>query len=109
MVGLAMAPCARTSLLLTFLEVSMSQQVLKALGLGAVNSGTYLGQGEWSTTSDAGILESVNPSDGEAIAKVHASSQADYEIIIQRAQSAFNTWRTMPAPKRGEAIRLCGE
>ncbi len=109
MVGLAMALCARTSYWLTYLEVYMSQQVLKALGLGAVNSGTYLGQGEWSTTSDAGILESVNPSDGEAIAKVHASSQADYEIIIERAQAAFNIWRTTPAPKRGEAIRLCGE
>ncbi len=87
----------------------MSKTILNALGLSAMNSGTYLGQGEWSKTSDAGVLESVNPTTGEAIAQVHASSQADYEIIIERAQAAFAIWRTTPAPRRGEAIRLCGE
>ena len=87
----------------------MSQKFLSALGLSAVNSGTYLGQGEWSKTHDAGILESVNPTTGEAIAQVHASSEADYELIVQRAQEAFKIWRTTPAPRRGEAVRLCGE
>jgi aldehyde dehydrogenase (NAD+) len=87
----------------------MSHKILSALGLSAVNSGTYLGDGQWSSTSDAGVLESVNPSTGTAIAQVHASSQADYETIIRRAQAAFAVWRTTPAPKRGEAIRLCGE
>ena len=87
----------------------MSSKILSALGLSAVNSGTYLGNGEWSKTSDAGVLESVNPSDNEVIARVHASSEADYETILARAQAAFAVWRTTPAPKRGEAIRLCGE
>jgi len=38
---------------------------------------------------------------------VQASSQADYETIVDRAQAAFQVWRTTPAPRRGEAIRLC--
>ncbi|HOV57534.1 MAG TPA: aldehyde dehydrogenase family protein [Rhodanobacteraceae bacterium] len=87
----------------------MSASILKALGLTETNSGTYLGHGEWSKTDDAGVLESINPSNHAVIARVHASSPADYETIVKRAQEAFKVWRTTPAPKRGEAIRLCGE
>jgi len=86
----------------------MSNPLLARLGLSATNSGTYLGQGEWSTTADAGVLESTNPATGAVIGRVHASSEADYEILIGRAQQAFQIWRSTPAPKRGEAIRLCG-
>jgi len=87
----------------------MSQQNLKALGLADVESGTYLGNGEWSKTDNAGTIEVVNPSTLEVIGRVQASSAADYENIVTRAQDAFKTWRTVPAPKRGEAIRICGE
>ena len=87
----------------------MSAQILKALDLGPLNSGTYLGKGEWTKTTDAGVVQSVNPSTNEVIAEVHASSASDYENIIQRAQAAFAIWRTTPAPRRGEAVRLCGE
>ena len=87
----------------------MSADLLKALGLAAVNSGTYLGNGEWSKTTDAGLLQSINPATNEVIAEVHASSAADYNLIVERAQAAFRIWRTTPAPRRGEAVRLCGE
>ncbi len=87
----------------------MSHPVLKALGLQAVESGTYLGSGEWAQTTDAGLLEPVNPSSGEVLGRVHASSQADYDTIVERAQAAFKVWRTTPAPRRGEAIRLCAD
>lgn len=87
----------------------MSAQILKALGLSQTNSGTYLGSGEWSETADAGLLQSVNPSTNEVIAEVHASSASDYEKIVKQAQASFAIWRTTPAPRRGEAIRLCGE
>ncbi len=87
----------------------MSTDVLKALGLGKTNSGSYLGKGEWSKTTNAGVVQSINPATNELIAEVHASSQADYDIIVKRAQDAFEIWRTTPAPRRGEAVRLCGE
>lgn len=86
----------------------MSADLLKALGLRHTNSGTYLGQGQWSQTADAGVLESVNPTTNTVIATVQASSQADYDAVIARAQAAFKLWRTTPAPRRGEAVRLCG-
>jgi aldehyde dehydrogenase (NAD+) len=87
----------------------MSHEILSALGLGNTQSGTYLGQGEWSKTADAGTLQPVNPATGEVIASVQASSAADYDVIVKRAQEAFKVWRTTPAPRRGEAVRLCGE
>jgi aldehyde dehydrogenase (NAD+) len=87
----------------------MTHPVLTALGLGDNESGTYLGRGEWSRTQDAGVLEPINPSNGEVLGRVYASSQADYDIIMERAQAAFKVWRTTPAPKRGEAIRLCAD
>ncbi|MBX3688048.1 aldehyde dehydrogenase family protein [Dokdonella sp.] len=87
----------------------MSSQILKALGLGPINSGAYLGNGEWSKTTDAGLLQAINPSNNEVIAEVHASGESDYATILKRAQEAFAVWRTTPAPRRGEAIRLCSE
>jgi len=87
----------------------MTHPVLTALGLSETESGTYLGRGEWSETSDAGVIEPVNPSNGEILGRVQASSQADYDLIMERAQAAFKVWRTTPAPKRGEAIRLCAD
>jgi len=87
----------------------MSQPILAALNLSTPHSGTYLGQGEWSATTNAGTLRSINPTTNETIGEVHASSRADYETVIARAQEAFKYWRTVPAPRRGEAVRLCGE
>ncbi len=87
----------------------MAASILKALGLADVESGTYLGNGEWAKTADAGVIEVINPSTHEVLGRVNASSEADYETIVKRAQAAFKTWRTTPAPRRGEAIRLCGE
>ena len=42
----------------------MTHSVLTALGLTDTESGTYLGSGQWAQTADAGVLESINPSDG---------------------------------------------
>ncbi len=87
----------------------MTHPILSQLGLTTEQSGTYLGNGEWSNTADAGVLEPINPTTGEVLARVHASSKADYDAIVERAQAAFKVWRTTPAPRRGEAIRLCAD
>jgi aldehyde dehydrogenase (NAD+) len=87
----------------------MIHPVLSALALRETESGTYLGNGEWSATRDAGVIEPLNPSTGEVLGRVHASSQADYDKLMDNAQAAFKVWRNVPAPKRGEAIRLCAD
>ena len=85
----------------------MLHPVLAALGLSTEESGTYLGQGQWSKTRESGVIEPINPANGEVLGKVYASSEADYGMIMERAQAAALIWRTTPAPRRGEAIRLC--
>jgi aldehyde dehydrogenase (NAD+) len=80
-------------------------EFLKTLGIEDVNPGAYFGDGEWSQTRDAGIIESVNPANGELIARIYGSSAEDYERVISNAQSVFEAWRNVPAPRRGEAVR----
>jgi aldehyde dehydrogenase (NAD+) len=84
-------------------------EFLKTLGIDTFNPGAYFGNNEWSSTQDQGVIESYNPSDGELIASVYGASDADYERVMATAQSVFEEWRTVPAPKRGEAVRLVTE
>jgi aldehyde dehydrogenase (NAD+) len=83
--------------------------LLKELGIEAINSGACFSSNEWSKTTDQGIIESRNPANGELIAKVYAASHDDYQTIIQRAEEAFKEWRKVPAPQRGEVVRKIGE
>ncbi len=56
-----------------------------------------------------GTLPVRSPIDGAEIARVWETDPADMPAIIARAQAAFQTWRTVPAPRRGELVRLLGE
>ena len=49
------------------------------------------------------------PIDGSAIASVHLESKAQVTAKIDQAEQAFQAWRNVPAPRRGELIRLFGE
>jgi len=55
-----------------------------------------------------GGLEVISPIDGQAIAKVRLSSARDVAASLERANTAFATWRAVPAPHRGELVRLFG-
>ena len=43
------------------------------------------------------------------MASVNLCSAADYERLVQETTNAFQQWRMVPAPKRGELVRLVGE
>ena len=55
-----------------------------------------------------GNLAVTTPIDGSEIARVHEDTAADVPGKIQRAEEAFLTWRQIPAPRRGELVRLLG-
>jgi aldehyde dehydrogenase (NAD+) len=57
----------------------------------------------------AGALESVSPIDGGVIGSVAEASAADVDSSCARAHAAFLEWRKVPAPRRGELVRLLGE
>ena len=56
-----------------------------------------------------GDFEINTPIDGTVIGKITLDSIAEVNTKIQNAKTAFQAWRTVPAPKRGELIRLLGE
>ncbi len=56
-----------------------------------------------------GTLVSRSPIDGETIGSVAEASAADVTNACGEAQQAFLQWRTVPAPRRGELVRLIGE
>lgn len=56
-----------------------------------------------------GTLAVRSPIDGSQIAQVHETDISQMPNIIAKAQEAFKVWRTVPAPRRGELIRLLGE
>ncbi|KAB2676259.1 aldehyde dehydrogenase family protein [Brucella tritici] len=56
-----------------------------------------------------GDLAGFSPVSGEQIAAVKTHSKEDAVKIIDKADEAFRAWRNVPAPKRGELIRLLGE
>jgi aldehyde dehydrogenase (NAD+) len=82
------------------------QKTLIALGLKEVNEGCSTGQ-NWFSNGD--LLESYSPVDGKLIAKVKTATKEDYAKVINTAKDAFNYWRELPAPKRGEYVRQFGE
>ena len=82
-------------------------EILQRLGLSDVNPGTWLGSTPLENES-APLIESVNPANGEVIASVRSSTAAEYEQLMVHARKSFLAWRKVPAPARGEAVRLVG-
>ncbi len=56
-----------------------------------------------------GDLAVSTPVDGSIIARLRTHSSGDVETAIDAARTAFGTWRQVPAPRRGELVRLIGE
>ena len=83
--------------------------ILKSLGLEAVNPGTWTADGGWLSDPAAKRIDSINPSTGEVIASVTATTAAQYERVMASAVAAAREWRNVPAPKRGEVVRLMAE
>ena len=90
----------------TIAEQFGMKQALEQLGIQAINLGTSTGNTHFANGE---ILASFSPVDGQLIAKVTTSSPEDYEKVMQSATTAFQTFRLMPAPQRGEIVRQFGD
>ena len=60
-------------------------------------------------TLTPGALPAHSPITGERLAAIAENRGADAAATIDAAQTAFRQWRTIPAPKRGELVRLWAE
>ncbi|NDW02665.1 aldehyde dehydrogenase family protein [Salipiger sp. PrR002] len=54
-------------------------------------------------------LQIVSPVTGESVAQLAPQSAADAAAAIDTARAAFRSWRMVPAPRRGELVRLFAE
>jgi aldehyde dehydrogenase (NAD+) len=68
---------------------------------------TELGVPEQSFTG--GSVPVLSPINGGVVAEINWDDNAAAETVIAHAQTAFESWRRVPAPLRGEFVRLLGE
>lgn len=74
----------------------MTDALLRSLGLNP------------DTLHDGDLL-ARSPIDGATLARLRSHTPADIDAAIARAHAAFRIWRTVPAPRRGELVRVFGE
>ncbi|MBB2150317.1 L-piperidine-6-carboxylate dehydrogenase [Pedobacter gandavensis] len=82
--------------------------VLKNLGIQELNPAYSTGK-HWSGATDAKTIDSFSPVDGQKIASIQVATAEDYESVMKTAESAFQFWRSLPAPKRGDMVRQFGD
>jgi aldehyde dehydrogenase (NAD+) len=82
--------------------------LLAKLQLSDVNPGACVGPDGWISDPSGEPLVSCDPATGSPIATVMQATPDAYERVVAAATAAFTTWRTTPAPKRGELVRDLG-
>ena len=85
----------------------MSDVIPKSLGVSSKPAASAVGSA-WRTTSGKPLVVK-SPIDGRVLAELTQATPRDVESVINAASEAFQTWRTIPAPRRGEFVRRVGE
>ncbi len=65
--------------------------------------------GQWQEPLSGRYQLDTDPANGEVIAEVPVSSAKDVEAAVETATQAFQSWRKVPGPKRGEILFRVGE
>ena len=89
-----------------FRGMKIDTSFLRKLKLKKKNDGTIAGNKTWASKT---YIDSYSPVDGQLIGSVSVTTKADYHKVIGASQRAFDKWRLMPAPQRGEIVRQYGE
>ena len=82
---------------------------LEEFEIEKINPGVYTGNAWCAQENKNELLDSFCPATNTIIASVNSCTSSDYEQVITHSQAVFHTWRIVPAPKRGEMIRLIAE
>jgi len=68
----------------------------------------YIG-GTWQSAQDGQTFPNYNPATGELLGHFPLSGAAEADAAVTAARTAFEKWRLVPAPKRGEILYRVGE
>jgi aldehyde dehydrogenase (NAD+) len=87
----------------------VAAEILARFGftLGDSLSGVAYG-GRW-VDGHGEQVETIDPTTGERLARVQTPDASDYNAAVRAAQTAFQRWRSVPAPRRGEIVRQLAE
>jgi aldehyde dehydrogenase (NAD+) len=96
----------KSILIVIYLHKTCFMIFLEKLRLNSTNNGVSTGVCWLNSNGES--KESYSPVDGKLIGKVICASQENYTSTINTATKAFNEWRMVPAPKRGEIVRQVG-
>src|SRR5690606_34387897 len=80
-------------------QMTVAKETAELLAKLGVNESAFSG----------GDLEVRSPVTGEKIAALKSMSASQASDAIEAAHEAFKAWRMVPAPRRGELVRLLGE
>jgi aldehyde dehydrogenase (NAD+) len=86
-----------------------TKDVLAEFEFHAVQPGACSGAGQWSDVAGRSVFDAVNPADETVTARLAGASAEDYEVIVRDALAAHQTWRMVPAPRRGELVARIGD
>src|SRR5215831_2311164 len=70
---------------------------------GAKTFRNFIG-GEWVDAASGDTFETTSPADGELLGVFPKSGADDVDRAVAAAKEAFESWRLVPAPKRGEIL-----
>ncbi len=68
----------------------------------------YIG-GKWQSAQGGQTFPNYNPATGELLGYFPLSAEAEANAAVTAARAAFDKWRLVPAPKRGEILYRAGE
>ena len=86
-----------------------TQEVLRQFGIQPIHAGACSGPQGWSTTEDRALIDAVNPADETVTARVAGANAVDYEKVMAAAVATQQSWRMVPAPRRGELVLRIGQ
>ena len=60
--------------------------------------------GKWVAAGSGKTFDSLNPATGELVGRCADSGLEEVNAAVNAAKNAFDSWRCMPAPRRGEIL-----
>jgi aldehyde dehydrogenase (NAD+) len=93
----------------TAVRQTQVQDILSAFGMsaGGVVSGVARA-GHFVAEPTGPELLTLDPTSGGVLARVKTAGAEDYLAVSSATHAAFERWRMVPAPRRGEVVRMLG-
>ncbi len=83
-----------------------ARDTLKRLGVDEVH-GVWVGPESRPGTGD--VHEGQSPIDGSVLGSIRWAAPSEIDAVADASRGAFEAWRQVPAPRRGELVRRFGE